>query len=487
MSSLRKKIANVISKPEESIVTVDKVQLELPHVTEALKLLKRVFEMSANKYEAYTSLIQNDPELFGAIDTKATFIAKTLAGFSVIYGKERSAREVKLQEELNRFYRKSRKYYYDIAFKVLKDGNACYITHFNSTGLSSLEYLPMHVLTCVENEAQIGNIDLQVTKPGLFILSEGAAEQNIIPASEVVQFDYGRKEKLVDLKDRTTIGIWNESPLESLRSKLLWKSAIIFNDMIWRERGLPREHHKIDAKQFNPENFPGRTPKERYDNALKAAKQTIDDYKKSITSTEGENYPRPDQGYVTLNNVEIKVVEPTLHHTDPNELLDQIDKSIYSVYTPETTVSGRGRSTFGTEAAIMLYTTTKAEIRAEILANKLVELAIKHLQSIKEAGWTQDDFEKIAPRYNKVLERHTIIRDVAILLEGPFTPTEVRLMLNFEPLSEEDKKEIIEFREQLQGAKKHTESAAEITTKSKRAEGPAQPVTPQSEGQQQLT
>jgi len=485
--SLRDKIRNTIFGKPKVVSTGDSLQLDLPHVTKAIELVQKVFSEPANKYQTYDYLVRYDPELAGAIDTKASFVSKILGGFTVLTGAKRSKREERLQSELNRFHRIVKKYYYDIAFKVIRDGNACYLTHFNSRGLVSLEYLPMFALTCVENERQINGFD-QVTKRGVYVLSEGTGKQKIYPASKVIHFDLGKKETDRDLKGRLTIGVWNVSPLESLRAKLLWKSAIILNDMLWRERAIPREHHKLPSAPFDPSNFPGRTFKERYENALKAAQNAIDQYKKKIASSTEEQFLRPDQGYITLDNVEINVVEPKLHHTDPNELLEQIDKSIYSVVTPETTVSGRGRSTFATEAAIMLYTTVKAERVADAIAETLVELAIRHLQNIKGAGWTDEDFEKIVPRFNKILERHTLVRDAAILLEsGAFTPTEVRKMMGFEPLSEEDKREIEEWRSFTLSQRKHTESLREIATTGKRAAQPKRPLTPQSESQQQLT
>lgn len=479
------KIVSTFIPPSEPVTVV----LELPHVTTAINLLKGVFDVPQNKYEAYDHLISIDPELAGAIDTKATFISKSLAGFTVLAGPQRTEQEEKLQQKLDIFHIFLRRYYYDIAYKVLKDGNACYLVQVDSKGITSLDYLPMSSLTCLENENQKDTLDAQVTKRGVYILSEKTDYEKSYPSNNVVHFDLGKSEIVKDTRGRVTVNIWNSSPLESLRAKLLWKSAIIINDMIWRERYVPREHHKLPSAQFSPDKFPGRTPKERMDAAVAAAKKAVEDYKNQIASAGDQQFPRPDQGYITLDNVMISTVETRLRHTDPNELIEQIDKSIYSVYCPESTVSGRGRAAYGTEAAVMMYVALKGERVAEAIAFVAVELAKKHLRTDTSNDFTDDDYARIVPRFNKILERHSLVRDAAILLEsGSFTPTEVRRLVGAEPLSEQDKKEISEYREFLAATtRRYTESMKELSTTSKRATVPERPITPESESQQQVT
>lgn len=483
-------LRNLFKKQSPSVFVGATLKMELPFVTEAIKQLNKVFELPTNKFETYDQLVQNDPELLGAIDTKATFVAKTLAGFSIVTGEKQSAEEKQLQDKLDTFHLFLRRYYYDIAFKVLKDGNACYLIQKNSTGVTSLDYLPIHALTIVDANEKIGSTDVQVLKRGVYVLNEtDESLRASYPATDVIHFDLGRKERVIDLRNRVTYNVWNLSPLESLRAKLLWKTAIILNDMKWRERNVPREHHQLPAGDFNPDRFPGKTPKEKIDNAVKAAREAITNYKNQLASADDKDFPRPDQGFVTLDNVKITTVETRLKHTDPNELIDQIDKSIYSTYCPESTVSGKGRATYGTEAAIMLYTAIKAERLSEAIALSCIELAKIHLRQNTSNNFSDELLSRIVPRYNKILERHTIVRDAAILLEsGAFTPTEVRKLTGFEALSDQDKVEIQEYRTFLADTRrKHIESATETATTSKRATEPARPTTPQSEGEQQLT
>lgn len=460
------------------------LRMDLPYVTDALELMRKVFTDPMNKYQTYMQLVDRDPELLGAITTKAVFISRTLDGFALVSGTETTENEKALQKEMNRFHRKTKKYYFDIAFKVLRDGNACYIKHFGSTGLVKLEYLPMYALTCQDNTEQENT---QITKRGVYILT-GLDNDKPYKSGKVLHFDLGLQQVVIDVKGRTTINVWNKSPLESLRAKLLWKTAIILNDMIWRERHVPREHHQLPADQFLPENFPGKTPGERMQAATTAAINAIKKYRAQITASQEKRWPRPDQGYITLDNVKIDMVESNLKPTDPNPLLKQIDKSISSVYVPESTVSGASRSSFATESAIGMYTTLKSEVIAEAIANVLIDALKEHLGKVK-GKWSIDDYDKIIPRFNKSLERHTLVRDAAILLEtGSFTPTEVRQLTGFEPLTENQKDEIVEYRAFLQTARRaHTESLREVTTTSKREEKPNAPVTPHSGSGQQLT
>jgi hypothetical protein len=472
------------------------VKMELPYINEAIASARQIYNSSTSKYELYNSLVKWDAEIYGAVDTKSTFVAKIISGFSVLSGDTKTEAELELQEDLEQFYLKIRPYYYDIAFKVIKDGNAVYLIDIGEQGFKSLIALPMRALTCVEKEEQImtttDSMDTlnQPSKPEIYILSEGTGSQTLYRAGQIAHFDMGRKEEVVDLKGRLTRNIWNESLLESLRSKMLWKEAIIINDMIWRERNVPREHHQLPAAQFNPENYPGKTPAERYSAAKKSAETTVLGYAKTLTNIDKEQFMKPDQAYVTLDNVKITMVGPVGTHTDPNELLYQIDDAIYAVLAPKSTISGAARSSYSAEAAIMLYTTVKAERVAETIAYKLVDLSKRHLNTLKDRKWTSEDLNKIVPKFNKILEKHAIVRDTVLLLEsGAFSPTEIRDMMGYDKLTKADIEEITEYRKFLTAeTRRHIASPAEVTTTRKRAtrDAPSN-ITTHSADQQALT
>lgn len=477
-------------------INIEKTFMEAdsPYVTAAVSIYRELFSKvsSIDRYTFYQIMIERDPELAGAIDAKATFIAKTLGGFRYLVGETKTKREEEISQELERLHRKLRKYYYDIAYKVIRDGNACYLIQLEQgNGISKLEYLPMNALTCVESEEQklfmeLPNVPQQIFKRGVYILSENTAYEKRFPASSVAHFDLGRQDAVYDNCGRYTLGVWNVSPLESLKGKLLWKEAIILADMLWRERMVPREHHKLPSEPFDPNLYPGKTMAEKIKAANQAVENAVKEYTNKLYSKSSEIYPRPDRGYVTLDNVEISVVESKTSHTDPNALLEQIDKSIYSVITPESTVSAKARSTYGSEVAVMLYTTLKAERIAEAIAEVLIDLAKLHLRN--KSGFEDAELDNIDFMFNKLLDRHSIVRDSAILLEtGAFTPAEVRAMMGFPPLSEADRREIEAYFERVAARRRHTTSLREIAAAGRRSERTEQPVTPHSEHQQQLT
>ena len=104
-------------------------------------------------------------------------------------------------------------------------------------------------------------------------------------------------------------------PINSLLAILQWKQNLIRNDMIWSNRALPREHHKLDLSQFSLDKFPG-TYKEKVQKANAAAAEAIRAYNESMMRREA------DQGFVTGMSVDIGWVEPkTTNWMDPSPRL----------------------------------------------------------------------------------------------------------------------------------------------------------------------
>ena len=62
---------------------------------------------------------------------------------------------------------------------------------------------------------------------------------------------------VTDLLGRYTFGVWSISPLESLKQLILWKHQMLYTDILWRMRNVPREHHRLDLSVFSPDNYSG--------------------------------------------------------------------------------------------------------------------------------------------------------------------------------------------------------------------------------------
>lgn len=234
---------------------------------------------------------------------------------------------------------------------------------------------------------------------------------------------------------------------------------------------------------FDPDRFEGDTYEQRVQAAKSAAEKYLRDYAKKLTQKTVERRLRPDQGYVTFEGVEIDIVEPRIQYTSPNEMLMQIDKSIPAAAgVSESAVTGKptARGSFAAEIAVGAYIALKAEHLAEKIAWKFIELGRRHIKK-KYPGKYDEHLDKVSFKITKILEKHQLIRDAAILSELPFTDSEIRAILDYPPLTEEQKKEVTERRH------KYTETGREAATTARRRQFPERPLTPASKEQRQIT
>ena len=376
---------------------------------------------------------------------------------------------------MQQFYRMVKPILYDIAFKVVMDGDAVYRVELNK-GLSRLVYLPMTHLTAREYHPDTGELETDpIQVANYYILNEGYDKQQVYPASECVHFNWGRIELVDDILGRRTLGIWNVSPLEPLRAKLLWKHVILLNDMLWRSVNVPRRHHKLPSEPFDPDKFSGKTREERLERARQAAVKALEDYANQLRLHEVE------RDFITLDDVEIEVVEPKLKWTDPNQLLEQIDESIYAaIGVPKSAVSGMRGGTFATELVVSSYFFHRSRHLAHLIGANLIKVAIMHLES-KHGLEYSDLYDYISVDVYTELFLREQARTVAILSQlGIFSKSELRAMLGYSPQVPED---VLE--ETLH--KSTVQSAGQVAAAEMRRQSPERPETPESKEAKQKT
>jgi len=447
----------------------------------AVQKLKDFFQTDLSRHQLYMKLEELDPELASAINTAAMIVERCMKGFVVRPGKSLDQEEQALQEELTQLYRKLKPYIFDIARKLIRDGDAVYYVDVSKGfGIRNLTWLPIDQLTILENKSQVHRFSETIQEPNLYVLNEvprGNLATQYFKADQVVHFNWGKQEKIRDRFNRWTLGIYNYPPLESLSTDIIWKFAIKLNDMLWREVNVPREHHKLPSAPFDPSLFSGATYEERLQRAQEAAEKALKDYVDKLEKR------RVDRGYVTLDNVDIEVVEPKLQYTSPNELLRQINEATYgSIGTPESAVSGRARGTYASEIAVESYLLLKSEFLAGKIAEKFIELAKRHLD-VKYGKKYQDHYHKIDFDVQLIFFPREMARTVAILREtGLFTFSELRALFGYPPLTEEQKADLAKPL-----GHRFTETSREIASSGLRRERPERPETPESTGQRQLT
>jgi len=468
------------AKHQETVVVSP---VSLP-VSRALEKLQRFFAKTYNRYELYRQLELLDPMLQSAIDTAAKMTYRAMKGVTLHPGEKLVRDERELLHELRRFdHQIMKKYVYDAAYKLLRDGDVCYlIDEVDKIGVRSLEWLPSSKLTIIEELAHLTRFDVPVRAANFYVLNEVPSNANVktqtFSKNKVLHINWQRIEEVRDIYNRYTYGVYTYPPLEALSTNIIWKFAVQANDMLLREVLVPREHHRLPSEPFNPDFFAGETYEDRVKNATKAAEEMLQLYSGKLQER------RVDRGYVTLDNVEIGIVEPKLSYIDPNPLLLQLEKGIFaSVGVPETAVTGAtgGRASFASERVVGTYMTMKAEFMASVLAGKFAEVSRRHIRS--KFGERFDRYlDEIEYKLQLVFFEAERARLAALISElGLFTSEEIRDMLGYAPLTEKQKEEA------LQLARRHTTSIEETAIHAKRRVEPEKPETEWTKAHRQVT
>jgi len=413
-----------------------------------LRAIYNEISKETNGRRIYRTLKETDPELSGAIDRICKMVRESYQGLAVNVGQELSPAEEEILKIVKDFETEWRvkDRFYSIAEDMLTYGDSVYVTKTTEiVGLSDFRPLPMEYVTAVEKEEQIGSVSEQIYKANIYILNESNEEKlDKWNKDEITHFALNNISTTIeDLEGRYTFGVWSRSPVESLKARLLWKLSLLINDIMLRQHLVPRQHHKINLDSFQPQFFPGDTVEERYEAAKAAAEKYLTDYKTNVATPLKE----VDKSIITGMDVEINYLEPrSVTYIDPNPQIDQINRSILAAYAPiETAVTGRGERSYASELVVSSYATLIAEDIADIIRQGFLAVVKNHIKQ-KYNHQYDDDLDKIEIKIQMVLgiERGERVRQGAVLSASEaITPDEYRNMVGLDPLTEEQKAQII--------------------------------------------
>ncbi len=220
-------------------------------------------------------------------------------------------------------------------------------------------------------------------------------------------------------------------------------------DIMWRWRNVPREHHKIDSSMFSLDRYTG-TKAEKTASAKADAEAAISSYIDKITEQE------PDQGYVSLDNTEIGVIESKTPHIQTNKLTDQLDSKIWTALNvPESIVSGKSSGSYASELVISSYVTSKVIQLAKKFRPILLDIAIKRIKKIDPSL----PYTKLDVKFELIMatSKLEMYRQAAIMASiGMFTDTEIRDMLSYNELTDDQRNNIMEYVQVLTNARAGT-------------------------------
>jgi len=316
--------------------------------------------------------------------------------------------------------------------------------------ITGLTALPINQMTIIDESGRIDDPEPErvITQANIYVVDEENADQ-----TEEDPVSYEKEEILHisldprgnwkdDLVDRPTFGIWSDAPLKSIIYLLEWKHNLIRNDMIWRNKMLPREHHRLNMAAFAPENYQGATFDARLQAAKTAATIEMNKYSTSI------RLQQPDQGYVTSTDVEVVIVEAkTANYKDVNEQINQIDTKIASLTGTPEALSGGQQMGFSSIEFSGTFVSMRSEEMANIIADGLNKVVWKHLKAIHPSVDIRD-IKRVHIKTRLILDRDLGERaKVMSLMSGTkvFTPTEIREVFGKEALTDKEQEEINDF------------------------------------------
>ncbi len=453
--------------------------------------------LSENRYAMYRKFLRMDPELNQAV-TRLALLGQSAYKGPVLRTDETPTDEEKelIKRAIDESYKWDfRARFYTNIKHLLRDGDSIFVAALaDAVGIQQIKYLPMSMTTCVENKDQIGKADAIIQERNIYVVNEMAKDlqkMSQFPADSPTKPVYhigldNDAEEIYDNLGRYTFGIWSESPIDCLKTQVLWKQALKITDILWRYRNVPREVHKLDTSMFIPEKFGGATYEAQLNNAMTAAQAYLTKYATDISAK------KVDQGYIVGSNVqEIYYIQPGRggsssgqQATAPNKLIDQLNASIreglgaYSV----------GQGTYATELVTASYVILMPDWAAYKVKRALVDLLRKDMKM--KWGYKDEELERLDIRLNLVLDilKGELARQVALLAAaGVKTKDELRDMMGDQPLTQEQKDELAEeskaraTRGPIQTGNDQMANAAESQ------DSEHEPITPESRADKQST
>ena len=427
-----------------------------PFQVETGRLIDSRTQRKSNRYTEADALVNMDERLWSVIELAAVMVRKSYNGISLKpEGNEPIPQNMSNAEENAILEAKDFADKLDIPgllYTYTKDlwkyGDAVdKITFYGGSGVSKITPLPMNLVTAIDSRKQFQNalsMDGEVIQdPRFYVVDEMnrnlRVKDQIIPAGRILHISFdNRRQWLTDNIGRWTFNVWSHSPIETLKVLIEWKHNLIRNDLLWRNRLLPREHHKLDLSVYDPSKYTG-TYSTKVTNAKSDATNAIKDYNDKIKRREA------DQGFTTGTNVDIDIIEPkSTNYTSPNSIIDQINSLISTpTGTPGALVGGESKG-FTSLLHSSSFTAMRADIYAMRITSALEDLMKRHVALVRP-GLKKEVVDRLFIRNRLILDRdRTELAKIIGVLTGTniFTPSEIRQIWGLDPLTEAQAEEI---------------------------------------------
>jgi len=420
------------------------------------------FTRQTNRYAFADSLYTSDERLYSAIELMAIMIAKSIGdcactSISGEPGEELTNEEKNAVKVANEFMEKMdvKRLFYNYTIDLWKYGDAVDLIKFNSTGIVSLQPLPMQWVTAIDNRSQLNSAiefnQPMIQNPKWYVLDEHLIQPDVadqvFKSTRICHISFNpRRNQIKDNLGRWTLNVWSTAPINSLFAILKWKQLLIRNDMIWSNRALPREVHTLDLSQYDMSKFTG-TFAQKEASSKAAATKAIQDYNVNIRRREA------DQGYVVGQGVQIGYVEPkSTNWQDPSMKLDQLNQLIGGPMGAPSALMGGESKGFTSLIQSTSFMGLRAELYAKPIQKKMEQLIRLHI-SIARPGIRKSVRDRIHIKNRLILDRDRseLAKIAAVLKEtGHFTQDEIRAIMGLDPATKKQKAELEKLRKASQ-------------------------------------
>ncbi|MBA2851764.1 hypothetical protein HNP86_001923 [Methanococcus maripaludis] len=350
-----------------------------------------------NRYEMIDYFVENDLTLYSGLRFFSLAVGSAYSGYN--------AKHEGIQKKA-----------ISLAFNLMKYGDV-YIEK------KTQKMLPSFGVTIVDDAKRVGNFtntkNVYITDKKVYVLNEKDQQtRKTYKADDIIHLSLNSEgTRMKDIYGRETYSIYSVPPTQPLLKQLKWKELLVDNDVMWRDKMVPREHHKVKI-DVDIDEFTG-TLQEKIKKAQDAAAEYMTDYVSSIGCIES------GQSYVTSDNVDIDIIETQLNYSSPNQMLSDIDKTIAAgLNVPVSAVCGESGSNYSSELIIATYFMMNADSIIEIINEYFL---------YKYPGADLSKAKVMLEMWKtEVFKRASLATGL-----GVFTTNEIRQMLGYDNITED--------------------------------------------------
>lgn len=429
----------------------------------------------------YEQLYIWEPTVGAAVDRISTLIGQSYQGPYIDEG-EGTAAEKECLKQAKAIAKKIRlKDQFEMLGELLMIFGNIFLVR-EKPGSFNLSVLPNRFITMIPNESYMTQSTAEIlTQPNILVYMERESvlgERKLYPKNQYFHIRY--KDTQIFARDnmmRTTYGMYSVSPLHRTVLSIWQQRQTQIIDIMWRWRNVPREHHQLDAQMFNLANYDG-SATQRRQAAQTDAEARITEYTKMMQEQ------APDQGFVTTG-IKVDMIgggsgTKANEYMKTNDLLAQIQQNIFTALNiPSSIINGQQTGSYASELVISNYVSAKVVQLAEKIKYVLLENLKERVKAVK--GSLPVDKLDIKIELSMVMSMLEIFRQAAIMkaLEC-FTDDEIRDMVGWEALTDQQKKELAA---KLQAQIERQKSLKDVLRDTSSINGPQYPETPQSNEQ----